>query len=120
MKNAAAPPDLLSAAAGFPGAGGADWRVIQGDCLTVLPKLPDKSANMIFADPPYNLQLKGELWRPNMTRVDAVDDAWTNSPPSRNTTHFANPGFPNAAAFWRTTERYGLSAPTTTSGGFRG
>ena len=76
MKNAAASPDLLSAAAGFPGAGGADWRVIQGDCLSVLPQLPDKSANMIFADPPYNLQLKGELWRPNMTRVDAVDDAW--------------------------------------------
>ena len=76
MKNAAASLDLLSAAAGFPGAGGADWRVIRGDCLSVLPKLPDKSANMIFADPPYNLQLKGELWRPNMTRVDAVDDAW--------------------------------------------
>ena len=50
--------------------------MIRGDCLSVLPKLPDKSANMIFADPPYNLQLKGELWRPNMTRVDAVDDAW--------------------------------------------
>ena len=76
MKNAAASPDLLSVAAGFPGVGGADWRVIQGDCMSVLPKLPDKSANMIFADPPYNLQLKGELWRPNMTRVDAVDDEW--------------------------------------------
>ena len=76
MKNAAASPDLLSAAAEFPGAGGTDWRVIQGDCLSVLPQLPDKSANMIFADPPYNLQLKGELWRPNMTRVDAVDDEW--------------------------------------------
>ena len=76
MKHAAASPDLLSAAAGFPGAGGADWRVIQGDCLSVLPQLPDKSANMIFADPPYNLQLKGELWRPNMTRFNGVTAKW--------------------------------------------
>lgn len=67
---------LLAAAAAFPGDGGADWRVIRGDCRAVLPELPEKSANMIFADPPYNLQLKGELWRPNMTRVDAVDDDW--------------------------------------------
>ncbi len=76
VKNAAKSPSLLSVAAGFPGAGGADWRVIRENCLSVLPQLPEKSANMIFADPPYNLQLKGELWRPNMTRVDAVDDAW--------------------------------------------
>ena len=76
MKNAAASPDLLSAAAGFPGVGGANSRVIQGDCLSVLPQLPDKSANMIFADPPYNLQLKGELWRPNMTRFNGVTAKW--------------------------------------------
>ena len=73
---ASAASALPGAAAEFPGTGGADWRVIRGDCLKILPQLPDKSANMIFADPPYNLQLKGELWRPNMTRVDAVDDAW--------------------------------------------
>ncbi len=53
-----------------------DWRVVQGDCLDILPQLPDKSADLIFADPPYNLQLKNELYRPNMTRVDGVNDSW--------------------------------------------
>ena len=73
---ASAASALPGAAAEFPGTGGADWRVIRGDCLKVLPQLPDKSANMIFADPPYNLQLKGELWRPNMTRFNGVTAAW--------------------------------------------
>lgn len=47
-----------------------------GDCRTILATFPEKSVDLIFADPPYNLQLQGELWRPNMTRVDAVNDAW--------------------------------------------
>ena len=38
--------------------------------------LPEDSIDLIFADPPYNLQLEGELWRPNLTKVDAVDDDW--------------------------------------------
>jgi len=50
--------------------------VIQGNCLEVLPSLPAESVDLIFADPPYNLQLQGELWRPNVTMVDAVDDDW--------------------------------------------
>jgi len=50
--------------------------IILGDCIEVLGGLPEKSIDLIFADPPYNLQLRQELWRPNMTRVDAVDDAW--------------------------------------------
>ncbi len=50
--------------------------VIHGDCLEVLPTLPEKSADAIFADPPYNLQLNKDLWRPNLTKVDAVDDEW--------------------------------------------
>ena len=50
--------------------------IIQGDCLDILPTLAQKSVDVIFADPPYNLQLSQELWRPNMTRVDGVDDAW--------------------------------------------
>ncbi|MCL4159329.1 UNVERIFIED_CONTAM: hypothetical protein GTU68_021488, partial [Idotea baltica] len=41
-----------------------------------MKKLPDASVDLIFADPPYNLQLKGELFRPNHTKVDAVDDHW--------------------------------------------
>ena len=51
-------------------------QIIQGDCLEVLDSLPEKSVDLIFADPPYNLQLQRELWRPNLTKVDAVDEAW--------------------------------------------
>lgn len=51
-------------------------QIIQGNCLEILPRLPAESIDLIFADPPYNLQLQGELWRPNVTRVDAVDDDW--------------------------------------------
>ncbi len=50
--------------------------IIQGDCIEVLAGLPEKSVDLIFADPPYNLQLRQELWRPNRTRVDAVTDDW--------------------------------------------
>src|SRR4029079_3630198 len=51
-------------------------RVLVGDNLEVLGSLPEGSVDLVFADPPYNLQLGGDLWRPNMTRVDAVDDEW--------------------------------------------
>ncbi|MDB5080878.1 MAG: methylase domain protein [Chloroflexi bacterium] len=50
--------------------------ILQGDCIEMMSRLPDKSVDLIFADPPYNLQLQNELWRPNMTLVDAVDDDW--------------------------------------------
>lgn len=50
--------------------------IYHGDCRELLPTFPAKSVDLIFADPPYNLQLQNELWRPNMTKVDAVDDAW--------------------------------------------
>jgi len=51
-------------------------QILKGDCIQVLDTLPEKSVDLIFADPPYNLQLSQELWRPNMTKVDAVDDEW--------------------------------------------
>ena len=51
-------------------------QVIQGDCLEILPTLPEASVDVIFADPPYNLQLQQELRRPNNSLVDAVDDDW--------------------------------------------
>ncbi|MCJ7707580.1 MAG: site-specific DNA-methyltransferase, partial [Anaerolineales bacterium] len=51
-------------------------QVLQGDCVEVLNGLPEGCVDLIFADPPYNLQLSQELWRPNMTRVDGVDDTW--------------------------------------------
>jgi len=51
-------------------------RILQGDCIRILQSLPDASVDLVFADPPYNLQLRNELYRPNMTRVEAVTDAW--------------------------------------------
>ena len=50
--------------------------ILQGDCIAEMARLPDKSIDMIFADPPYNLQLGGDLFRPEGGRVDAVDDEW--------------------------------------------
>jgi modification methylase len=51
-------------------------RVVVGDCVEVMSGLPKGSVDLIFADPPYNLQLAGELHRPNNTRVDGVEDSW--------------------------------------------
>jgi DNA modification methylase len=48
----------------------------QGDCIEILRQLPDNSVDLIFADPPYNLQLQAQLYRPDQSRVDAVDDDW--------------------------------------------
>jgi len=50
--------------------------VIQGDCVSALKTLPTASVDLVFADPPYNLQLGGMLARPDHSTVDAVDDAW--------------------------------------------
>jgi modification methylase len=51
-------------------------KIIVGDCIEELSRLPEASVDLVFADPPYNLQLAGELYRPNNSRVDAVDDDW--------------------------------------------
>ena len=51
-------------------------RIIVGDCIEELLKLPEASVSLVFADPPYNLQLRGDLSRPDQSKVDAVDDAW--------------------------------------------
>ncbi len=53
-----------------------DARIILGDCIAEMDALPAKSVDMIFADPPYNLQLNGDLFRPEGSMVDAVDDDW--------------------------------------------
>jgi modification methylase len=50
--------------------------IIKGDCVAALEALPDKSVDVIFADPPYNLQLGGALTRPDQSVVDACDDEW--------------------------------------------
>jgi modification methylase len=51
-------------------------RILRGDCLQMLPMLPSGSIDCVFADPPYNLQLRGELRRPDDSLVDGVDDDW--------------------------------------------
>ncbi|WP_336986062.1 site-specific DNA-methyltransferase [Altererythrobacter aquiaggeris] len=51
-------------------------RILDGDCVEAMRELPDNSVDMVFADPPYNLQLGGDLNRPDGSQVDAVTDHW--------------------------------------------
>ena len=51
-------------------------QILRQDCVAAMAALPDASIDMVFADPPYNLQLGGDLFRPEGGRVDAVDDDW--------------------------------------------
>jgi modification methylase len=51
-------------------------QILDGECIEVMNSLPESSVDLIFADPPYNLQLKGDLHRPDNSQVDAVDDHW--------------------------------------------
>jgi site-specific DNA-methyltransferase (adenine-specific) len=51
-------------------------QILHGGCIEILKSLPGDSVDLIFADPPYNLQLRNDLYRPNMTKVDAVNDGW--------------------------------------------
>ena len=70
--------DLGRKSIGKKGAGNQPWlnAIIKGDCVAALEKLPENSVDVIFADPPYNLQLDGDLHRPDQSKVDAVDDHW--------------------------------------------
>ena len=51
-------------------------KIINGDSLEELKKIPHETFDLIFADPPYNLQLKSELVRPDRSKVNAVNDKW--------------------------------------------
>ncbi len=53
-----------------------DGTIIAGDCIAAMARLPEESVDLVFADPPYNLQLAGELTRPDNSRVDGVEEAW--------------------------------------------
>ncbi len=61
-----------------PAAGKDYWldAILKGDCVAALEKLPENSVDIVFADPPYNLQLDGDLHRPDQSKVDAVDNDW--------------------------------------------
>ena len=50
--------------------------ILVGDCVELISSLPEASVDLVFADPPYNLQLEGALSRPDQSVVDAVDDEW--------------------------------------------
>ncbi|MGH6996258.1 MAG: site-specific DNA-methyltransferase, partial [Stellaceae bacterium] len=50
--------------------------VLIGDCVEVMARLPAESVDLVFADPPYNLQLNRELHRPDNSHVDAVNETW--------------------------------------------
>lgn len=51
-------------------------QILEGECVEVMKTLPDESVDLVFADPPYNLQLGGDLHRPDNSKVDAVDNDW--------------------------------------------
>ena len=64
--------------------------IIHGDTIEELKKLPDCSVDLIFADPPYYLQLEKNLYRPNNSKVDAVDDDWDKFENFKNYDEFSN------------------------------
>ena len=65
-------------------------RILVGDCIAEMAKLPAASVDLIFADPPYNLQLAGDLKRPDDSKVDAVDDDWDQFASFKAYDHFTN------------------------------
>jgi modification methylase len=65
-------------------------RIVVGDCLEELAMLPGESVDLVFADPPYNLQLDRDLLRPNNTVVDGVDDAWDKFASFADYDHFCH------------------------------
>ena len=51
-------------------------QILHGNCIEILDTFPENSVDLVFADPPYNLQLRNDLYRPNRTKVEAVNDDW--------------------------------------------
>jgi modification methylase len=51
-------------------------QILPGNCIEILESLPENSVDLVFADPPYNLQLQNDLYRPNLSKVDAVKNSW--------------------------------------------
>ena len=53
-----------------------ETQIFNDDCISLMGKIPENSVDLIFADPPYNLQLNKELLRPNNSKVDGVKEDW--------------------------------------------
>src|ERR1700744_2475531 len=69
-------------------------QIVMGDCIERMNALPEKSVDLIFADPPYNLQLRGSLLRPDNSEVDAVEDGGHNPAVSGRLDNSPRPGMP--------------------------
>jgi modification methylase len=63
-------------------------KIIRGDAVREMEKLPENSVDLIFADPPYNLQINKELWRPDFSKVEGVDDDWDKFDDYQTYDHF--------------------------------
>ena len=74
-------------------------KIINGDSLKELKKIPNESLDLIFADPPYNLQLKKELNRPDSSKVDAVNDKWDKFENFKSYDEFTLNGLMNVKEF---------------------
>jgi DNA modification methylase len=51
-------------------------QILAGDAVEIMNRLPEGSIDLVFADPPYNMQIPGNLWRPDFSKVEGVDDEW--------------------------------------------
>ena len=89
--------------------------ILSGDCIEIMNSLPEASVDLIFADPPYNLQLKGDLHRPDNSRVDAVDDAWDQFASFKIYDDFTNSWLKAARRLLKPNGAIWLSAAITTS-----
>ena len=65
-------------------------KIINGECIKELKKIPDETFDLIFADPPYNLQLQNSLIRPDRSKVNAVNDKWDQFESFKEYDNFTN------------------------------
>src|SRR4051812_50029126 len=68
--------------------------IMEGDCIAAMNALPAGSVDLLFADPPYNLQLNGDLHRPDNSRVDGVEEDWDKFGGFAEYDHFTAPCSP--------------------------
>ena len=82
-------------------------KLIQGDSLEILKNFPDECIDLIFADPPYNLQLQNELYRPDASKVNAVSDDWDKFSSLVSMINLLSNGYDIVKGFLNLMVRYG-------------